>query len=809
MIARGAPVGAVCFRCQLRLLRQPIPVRYIASDATTTQDVSDRADGDASHDASHDAERDQILPLRGKVRMKRVNLRRRHLSGNRVLNEAAASLGSNMLGKPAYAIVMRDGGDIRRRELPVVYTEDEAEFSSDLPAHIEARLDSDRKTPALKEVRSNIQDLEPKTDKILSRRDFLKLQQLLMKGFLSAQLLDYITWHKSSGQRRARKMAIPSPSDSEFPWITKRLPWVPLQSALNESERTVGDPTLQGYISDITPPKEKLVIRIMRECWGISIAELETRLGSTQITLRNHEFTLLMRGTQRFMNSLGKIWLDPGEKIEAIQGTKTLHITTTRPKAESIIRDLDEILQSVKTKTFPLVLVGSEMPDEAVLEKLGQMTNSYVEPSHTLRRLQVTWVELASRAARGLTVLEDVAHIVFRLLLTASGSQQPNSTLLSPTRSQPYPGRLIADVTNKGKLGWKDRLAQWARYVLPVTPKNGVVDRVLPIKEFELPFKPLENPEVLKGNLEFFPDTKFPFHPVKWPNVVQTSTTAHFGHILHPYEPSNSAPSLSDLLASTDRRVFAPSTPHPLQLTKFETDSSLFVTTKSTLILRFWPSPSTDPVSKPRSKKTASKRAGDTPPAPILELRLAASDRSVQGVESLRAISRTHHTDIMLPSSLVDVRFTQTQYETLQARDREALAGWQPFVDFLQNARLELEKGKLEMPPRQRFPIPRRLLTTGTSAKKTNPDELESISYEFVGLEMHRSITLPYQGHQLTYTSIEAGQGGGRRAEVTLEPVEQTEAADKDQLQDFLACCSRFATDQSLWSGPSDNKGKM
>ncbi|KAF2968636.1 hypothetical protein GQX73_g4872 [Xylaria multiplex] len=797
MIARGAPVGAVCFRCRLRLLRQLTPIRSIASDAsdaTPTQHVGDPTDGKASHDAEPDAEKHRSPRPKGKVVMKRINLHKQHLSRNRILNEAAASLGTNMLGKPAYAIVMKDGGDIRRRKTQLPSLKDEAELSSDQPADIEALRESDRQAPALNE-------------------DFLKLQQLLSKGFLSAQLLDYMVWHQSGARHKAQKVAIASPSDSEFPWITKKLPWAPLKSELNESERTVGNPTLQGYISDVTPPKDKLVIRIMRDCWGLSIAELETRMGSTQITLRSHEFTLLMRGTQRFMNTLGKFWLDPGEKIEAIQGTKTLHITTTRPKAESIIRDLDELLQSVKTKAFPLVLVGSEVPDQVVLEKLGQMTNSYVEPSHTSRRLQVTWIELASRAARGLTALEDVAHIVFRLLLTASGFQQPTSTLLSPARSQAYPGRLAADVTSNGKLGWKDRLAQWARYVLPVTPENGAVDKILPIKELELPFEPLERPEVLKENLEFFPDTKFPFHPVKWSSVIQTSTTAHFGHILHSYEPSNSTPSLSDLLASTDRRVFAPLAPHPLQLTKIETDdpdNSLLVTTKSTLILRFWPSPSTDPVSGPRAKKSESKRAGDTPPAPILELRLAASDRSVKGVESLRAISRTHHTDIMLPSSLVDVRFTQVQYETLQARDSEAFAGWQPFVDFLQNARLELHRGKLEMPPRQRFPIPRRLFAADTFPEGADLDDLESISYEFVGLEMHRSVTLPYEGHQMTYTSIEAGQGGGRRAEITLEPLKQTEAVDKDQLQEqFLACCSRFATDRSLWSGISNNKGKM
>jgi hypothetical protein len=179
----------------------------------------------------------------------------------------------------------------------------------------------------------------------------------------------------------------------------------------------------------------------------------------------------------------------------------------------------------------------------------------------------------------------------------------------------------------------------------------------------------------------------------------------------------------------------------------------------------------------------------------------------------------------MLPSSLVDIRFAQTQYETLQARDHETLAAWQPLADLLKNARLDLEAGKIEMPPRQRIPVPRRLFTTNPSPPSPSasittddnstdqpqqlqshedPDDLVSISYEFVGLELHRSATLPFESHQLTYTSVEAGQGGGRRAEVTLEPVEfaDTPPSDyKDIQEDFLACCSRLVADRSLWVG--------
>ncbi|TGJ83303.1 hypothetical protein E0Z10_g5441 [Xylaria hypoxylon] len=848
MIARGAPVGAVCFRCRLRLLRQLTPIRRFASDATTApyvdNRVDNRADNRADGDTSQDADQGQSYESRGRVRsgVKRLDLRKRHLSGNRVFTETTASLGSDMLGKPAYAIVMRDAGRIQRKKIPLIPSEIDAEPSGDIATRIEALLGSQREPATLHEVRSNIQGLQPQADNnVLSEKDFRRLQRVLHKGFLSHQIKEYIQWHKSDAQDKSQETATDSASHPEFPWIREMTPWVPLQSKPNAAKIT--DPTLLGYASNTTPPKERLVIRLMHECWGLSIAELETQLGETQIKLHNNEFILLMRGTQRFMNALGKIWLAPGEQIEAFQDQQTLRLVTTRPKAESLIRDLDNTLKSVRTKTFPVILFGSEAPDDKVLEELGRITNSHIRKSHTLRReqLHVTWIELAVRAARGLAALEDIAHIALRLLLTASGSQQASSSLLSPMLPQAHTGRFVVDVTNKDKLGWKDRLAQWARYVYPLTPKKSAVNTALPIEKFELPFEPLERPEKFREEFEFFPQTKFPSHPVKWSNTTQTSTAAHFGHILHPYQPLDPTPALSDLLASTERRIFAPSTPHPLYLTKFETNgsnnssnNSPLVTTRSTLVLRFWPSPSSNPTSKPSSSKPpkkASSRAGDAPPAPILELRLATSDRKIKRIESLRAIRRTHHTDVMLPESPIDVRFTQTQYETLQAPDDETLNAWQPLFDFLTCARFDLENGKLEMPPSQRFPIPRRLFAidptptsppsnTLSTTKDPNPvhhehqpedpDDLVSISYEFVGLELHRSATLPYEGHQLTYTSIEAGRGGGRRVEVILEPQKPphsiptwpTEEVEKDRLQeDFLACCSRFVQDRSLWSG--------
>lgn len=398
-----------------------------------------------------------------------------------------------------------------------------------------------------------------------------------------------------------------------------------------------------------------------------------------------------------------------------------------------------------------------------------------------------------------------------------------------------HAGRLVIDAAGKDKLAWKDKLSRWARFVYPLAlGEQDLVNPTLPIEEFELPFNTTKRTETLNESHTFLPKTKPPSLPVMWSNALHTSTVACFGQILHPYQSADPI-SLPDMLASPDRRVFSPTTPHPLHLSSFETNDSdsgpRLVATKSTIVLRFWPSPTSKPPTKGGYVPPypgVHTRPGDMPPAPVLELRLAATNREVKGVESLRAISRTHHTDVMLPSSLVDVRFTQTQYETLRPRDSDGgnLAEWEPLAHFLENARLDVENGKLEMPPNQHFPVPLRLFakepeTTEESTDSADQEldqlrtsvkdenKLVNVNYEFVGLEFHRSATLPYDGHQLTYTSIEGGQGGGRRAEVTLEPIEflesttpTTEVSDARTLQEnFLECCSKFAANRSLWSG--------
>lgn len=312
----------------------------------------------------------------------------------------------------------------------------------------------------------------------------------------------------------------------------------------------------------------------------------------------------------------------------------------------------------------------------------------------------------------------------------------------------------------------------------------------------------------------------YPYQPVRWSPELTTTTTAYFGHVL---QAAMDAPEYSYLQEHGHNckhpRIFSAVTPHPLQLASLGLggDPSDFEVSSSILV-RFKPSVSPNPLEP-------------MVPAPPLELRLNLSNDDVPrlaGVHSFRALVDTHVHDIMLPTQPVDLRVVQTSSSHLQGRPQD-LMDWQPIWDFLHRARLELEDGKLEMPHSQKFQVPPRLFAVnhqpppealdkvkappGRKARKArqiarllnskipdDPNENISVLYDFLGLEIHRSVSIPTGDFDLTYTSVEAGQGGGRRAELSLTPVArpgapngQPDETGQDLQRSFLEACYKLA----------------
>lgn len=296
----------------------------------------------------------------------------------------------------------------------------------------------------------------------------------------------------------------------------------------------------------------------------------------------------------------------------------------------------------------------------------------------------------------------------------------------------------------------------------------------------------------------------------RW-SPFRVRTNAVFGHVLHLFEPNwpysaDKAVTTIKALANSPR-VISPLIP---PITKMDLKGWVPYNSPSNMtsmvVMRFVPSNDTN------------TSAQQTNPAPLLELRMQASDEDIIAIDSLRAVARTQVSDILFPSEVVDVRTTQRLEAELSGSMVDVADGMAPLITFLTSSYLQIREGKLLTPPSitdlglpewmfqdhyHEFVSHKKSLA-GYESIKPNDNEkregqnrkkkakhgdnekekktklsregggeedtpLRPTSYVFAGLEVHRTLETTYDGWKLAYTSIEAGQGGGRRAELSLE----------------------------------------
>lgn len=159
---------------------------------------------------------------------------------------------------------------------------------------------------SLDDVVKNIHGLKPERQ-IVSAREFKSLFSTLLNGFTILQLEKYVVWHREQSilerikdevfgenETPSEEATIPEdvlPKRQEYAWMTEQAHWTPyVDGAVEEVQYP-----LAGYIMKNMPPKQRLVVQLMRECWDISIQELLDGNGRVDIRVRDLEFKLLTR----------------------------------------------------------------------------------------------------------------------------------------------------------------------------------------------------------------------------------------------------------------------------------------------------------------------------------------------------------------------------------------------------------------------------------------------------------------------------------------------------------------------------------
>lgn len=349
---------------------------------------------------------------------------------------------------------------------------------------------------------------------------------------------------------------------------------------------------------------------------------------------------------------------------------------------------------------------------------------------------------------------------MWRLLYTAHIRPDGSTAILEDFQATGN-GRLDLHTRNEERLPWKDRMTSWARWVLPVDREAPALGNVAQLAS-QLPAVEEMPPKDESDSLRTWSSS-------------QLSMSTTFGHVL--FESQQEHQDIKSILASTTPvpRILTPITPPPDGLKPLDPLlADTWATT--TMVLRFAAGP--DHVKTP----LLTVEDGSTTLHPssaaryIVELHLDVPDEIPDDVltwdssprKSVHAVLATNHTDLPLPDRPVDVRITRTQTSTLA--DADSIPS---FREFINSSRLDLSSGSLRTP--STLQISGDALAGLPASSKPSASE----SLEFLGLEVRRAVQLPYEGHTLSYSSVEAGLHGGRRAELSLAMTPAEPGADE------------------------------
>lgn len=319
-------------------------------------------------------------------------------------------------------------------------------------------------------------------------------------------------------------------------------------------------------------------------------------------------------------------------------------------------------------------------------------------------------------------------------------------------------------------MSWKDKLKRWSRFVTPVGQAATSGDDVS-----------TQFPNVI-SDLKVTTGTE-PVHQV----------TASFGHVLHG-EHSHTVAAMAK-----HRRLLSPVLPHPASFTSIMEEDKPTMQ-HATIVLNFSPHPN-----------HSFTKYDSTPPTIQLQLPVNPDSdltgSSLPPGSALFGVAAQHINDVLMPSESVDVRITQNHLLPLDASQESV-------KEFLSQSEFNLPQGVLKTPSKAKFSIPKAWVTQAKTTRKPSKSTI-NVPYIFMGLEIHQSVQLGFNGHTLCYNSIDAGRHGGHRQELSLQAGppqgkdEQAFMLDRDEASRFLSLVEGVATGKYFsWHNGSQLMGE-
>lgn len=367
--------------------------------------------------------------------------------------------------------------------------------------------------------------------------------------------------------------------------------------------------------------------------------------------------------------------------------------------------------------------------------------------------------------------------MVFRLMVGLTIPGTHNVLQCIPSKGEDEVGGQFVSVRRQTRaMSWRDKLGRWFRVVDPITKSSWSTKDSSP--------------------LDLASSTDLPEQEV--PSTGKNgTTTATFGHILHSEVQD------SMKLLSRKRHILLPFTPHPAAFSALKPEDDKTLEETTTIIMNLVPHK-----ERKRGRSSDAQKGVKEPAVRIkIPVKPDADFANFRLPDDLTAecFVSWHVNDLLLPTEAVDVRLQHERSEPLSVTNLD-------LQEFLKASLFNLAEGKLRTPAQATLKIPGAWMDEGRTGSSNTKSK--KVLYDFRGTEIHNIVEMPWRGHTLRYSSIEAGQQGGQRQEITLKagsPGESPVKFDLERRQSFLQLVEDMATEKcfSWYEGHKSIKSRQ
>jgi hypothetical protein len=300
MIARSASRSHICLSCRRSLAKRNPPLASQVARQSTDSSLHR-----ISEQASAEQPQDDTAPVsNGNVVRRAIGpapkisphpLGRLHGHRGVKLRENLEHLKTTSLGEAAKVIVLRDSGFS-------IYEHSKDKLEAQKAEHIDilGQLDHERGLIGQVEVNENINACRPSAGGEPGTWDEINmLVRRLQDGFTISQLERYI-----EGFEGRQEPEIPPAewvTDEEKASILRITPWQPGVSDI--TDRFDNDP-LRGYFLESHTAKQRVILRLLRECWMVELPELEQGIGQFEIQVHSDDLGVLLSMFNMFIRYL-------------------------------------------------------------------------------------------------------------------------------------------------------------------------------------------------------------------------------------------------------------------------------------------------------------------------------------------------------------------------------------------------------------------------------------------------------------------------------------------------------------------------